>query len=63
MKRYALLIVPTLLLLVAGAATMPRESDKELIIRLQGEVIVLQRQVRDLQESFDDNIHQLTCHP
>lgn len=60
MKRYALLIVPTLLLLVAGAATMPIESEKELIIRLQGEVIVLQRQVRDLQESFDKSQGQTT---
>jgi tol-pal system protein YbgF len=53
MKRYGLLFVPALLFLMAGAATTPRESEKELIIRLQGEVIVLQRQIRDLQESFD----------
>ena len=53
MKRYGLLSVTVLLLLFVGAATLPKESDKELIIRLQGEVIVLQRQVRDLQESFD----------
>jgi tol-pal system protein YbgF len=34
----------------ANGATV---DDKEIIIRLQGEVMVLQRQIRDLQESFD----------
>jgi TolA-binding protein len=33
-------------------------SDKDLIIRLQGEVLVLQKQVRDLQESFDKSTGQ-----
>jgi tol-pal system protein YbgF len=40
------------LFLIAGA-NIPTKDDKEIIIRLQGEVLVLQRQIRDLQESFD----------
>lgn len=47
--RSVLLIV---MVLLAGAAT-PASGEKELIIRLQGEVMVLQRQLRDLQESVD----------
>lgn len=50
-KKYAIVLIPFLLLGLAGA--MPAGGEKELIIRLQGEVLVLQRQVRDLQESFD----------
>jgi TolA-binding protein len=52
MRRYNILILGAITLLIIGA-TSPASSDKELIIRLQGEVIVLQRQIRDLQESFD----------
>jgi tol-pal system protein YbgF len=37
----------------ATGATGANIDDKEIIIRLQGEVLVLQRQIRDLQESFD----------
>jgi tol-pal system protein YbgF len=37
----------------ANEATGANTDDKEIIIRLQGEVMVLQRQIRDLQESFD----------
>lgn len=51
-QRYRYLALVAALLLVAGAG-LPNSNDKELIIRLQGEVLVLQRQVRDLQESFD----------
>jgi TolA-binding protein len=52
MRHYNILILGAITLLIIGA-TSPASSDKELIIRLQGEVIVLQRQIRDLQESFD----------
>jgi len=52
MKHCNILILGAISLLIIGA-TSPASSDKELIIRLQGEVIVLQRQIRDLQESFD----------
>jgi chromosome segregation ATPase len=51
MRHYNILTLGAIALLIVGA-TSPA-SDKELIIRLQGEVIVLQRQIRDLQESFD----------
>lgn len=47
----ALIILATVVLLVG--AVSPSGTDKELIIKLQGEVLVLQRQIRDLQESFD----------
>ncbi|NOT60585.1 MAG: tetratricopeptide repeat protein, partial [Acidobacteria bacterium] len=36
-------------------------SDRDLIIKLQGEVIVLQRQLRDLQESIDKSQGQTTA--
>jgi tol-pal system protein YbgF len=52
MKRYKFLILAAITLLIAGASS-PSSGDKELIIRLQGEVLVVQRQIRDLQESFD----------
>src|SRR5215510_12127378 len=51
-QRYGYLAFATALFLVLGAS-LPNSNDKELIIRLQGEILVLQRQVRDLQESFD----------
>src|SRR5215470_13379389 len=51
-QRYRYLVFATALFLVIGAS-LPNNNDKELIIRLQGEVMVLQRQIRDLQESFD----------
>lgn len=51
-QRYRFLAFAAALLLLAGAS-LPGSNDKELIIRLQGEVLVLQRQIRDLQESFD----------
>jgi len=51
-QRYGYLVLATTLFLVIGAS-LPNSNDKELIIRLQGEILVLQRQVRDLQESFD----------
>lgn len=51
-RRYRYLAFAAALLLVAGAS-LPGGNDKELIIRLQGEVLVLQRQIRDLQETFD----------
>src|SRR5215468_9319175 len=51
-QRYRYLVFATALFLVIGAS-LPNNNDKELIIRLQGEILVLQRQIRDLQESFD----------
>ncbi len=51
MRRYSFLLIPVIFL--AMAAALPAGGEKELIIRLQGEVMVLNRQVRDLQESFD----------
>ncbi|MCI0663445.1 MAG: tetratricopeptide repeat protein [Acidobacteria bacterium] len=51
-QRYRYLAFATVLFLGIGAS-LPSSNDKELIIRLQGEVLVLQRQIRDLQESFD----------
>ncbi|MFN0119350.1 MAG: tetratricopeptide repeat protein [Blastocatellia bacterium] len=51
MKKYAFALLPVGILLMAAA--IPAGGEKELIIRLEGEVRVLQRQVRDLQESFD----------
>jgi tol-pal system protein YbgF len=52
MQRYGYLAFATSLFLILGAS-LPNSNDKELIIRLQGEILVLQRQIRDLQESFD----------
>ena len=52
MQHYKAFMVAALLFLVIGAAS-PVTGEKELIIKLQGDVIVLQRQIRDLQESFD----------
>lgn len=52
MQRYGYLVFATALFLILGAS-LPNSNDKELIIRLQGEILVLQRQIRDLQESFD----------
>jgi tol-pal system protein YbgF len=57
-QRYRYLALAAALFLGVGAS-IPNGSngtngdDKEIIIRLQGEVLVLQRQIRDLQESFD----------
>jgi len=51
-QRYGYLVFAIGLFLVIGAS-LPNSNDKELIIKLQGEIMVLQRQVRDLQESFD----------
>jgi TolA-binding protein len=52
MRRYGYSAFAVVLLLIVGAG-FPNNNDKELIIRLQGEILVLQRQIRDLQESFD----------
>ena len=52
MKQSAPWIVVALLCVLLGASS-PASGEKELIIRLQGEVLVLQRQLRDLQESVD----------
>ncbi|MBK9315491.1 MAG: tetratricopeptide repeat protein [Acidobacteria bacterium] len=51
MKQFKPVILFAAVLLIVGASVP--SGEKELIIRLQGEVIVLQRQIRDLQESFD----------
>lgn len=52
MKEHAPWILVSALVVLLGASS-PASGEKELIIRLQGEVLVLQRQLRDLQESFD----------
>src|SRR4030095_13731538 len=52
MKQYTPWILVVLLCVLVGASS-PASGEKELIIRLQGEVLVLQRQLRDLQEAFD----------
>jgi tol-pal system protein YbgF len=51
-RRYRYLAFAAALFLITGAS-LPGSDDKEIIVRLQGEVLVLQRQIRDLQESFD----------
>ncbi len=55
MKRYSPIIFLVILIFALGANM---SSDKDLIIRLQGEILVLQKQVRDLQESFDKSTGQ-----
>jgi tol-pal system protein YbgF len=50
--QYRYLAFAAAIFLITGA-NFPTKDDKEIIIRLQGEVVVLQRQIRDLQESFD----------
>ncbi len=55
MKHYSPFIFFGILIFALGANM---SSDKDLIIRLQGEVLVLQKQVRDLQESFDKSTGQ-----
>jgi TolA-binding protein len=55
MKHYSPIIIFAILIFALGAKMT---SDKDLIIRLQGEVLVLQKQVRDLQESFDKSTGQ-----
>ncbi len=52
MQQYKPLLLAATLFLIIGA-TSPASGEKELIIKLQGEVLVIQRQMRDLQESFD----------
>lgn len=51
MRRCFFILIPVII--IGMAAALPAGGEKELIIRLQGEVMVLNRQVRDLQESFD----------
>ncbi|HWQ35136.1 MAG TPA: tetratricopeptide repeat protein [Blastocatellia bacterium] len=51
MKKYGFLLIPVALLVMAGS--FPAGGDKELIASLRSEMLVLQRQIRDLQESFD----------
>jgi tol-pal system protein YbgF len=60
MKQYTPWILVALLCLLVGASS-PASGEKELIIRLQGEVLVLQRQLRDLQEAFDKAQGQSTA--
>jgi tol-pal system protein YbgF len=57
-NQYRYLAFAAAIFLITGAtgatgAKLSNTDDKEIIIRLQGEVVVLQRQIRDLQESFD----------
>ncbi len=52
MRKYQPWAFAAALFLFIGAVS-PDSNEKELIIRLQGEVIVLQRQVRDMQEFLD----------
>ena len=60
MKQHAPWILAAVLFVAVGASS-PDANEKELIIRLQGEVLVLQRQLRDLQESFDKSQAQSTA--
>ena len=55
MKHYSPILFFVILIFALGANI---SSDKDLIIRLQGEVLVLQKQIRDLQESFDKSTGQ-----
>ena len=55
MKRFSPYLILVILIFAIGASTA---GDKDVIIRLQGEVLVLQKQVRDLQESFDKSSGQ-----
>lgn len=52
MKQYMPWILVALLCVLVGASS-PASGEKELIVRLQGEILVLQRQLRDLQEAVD----------
>lgn len=54
LKKCAVAVGLLLGVFVVGAAA-PAGSDRDLIIRLQGEITVLQRQIRDLQETIDRN--------
>ncbi len=58
MRRIGFAVALVSFLFVLGAASPGGASDRDLIIRLQGEILVLQRQVRDLQETIDK--HQAT---
>jgi len=59
MKQVGLVFsIGLILLAVSGAATAFGDKEREMIAKLQGEIIVLQRQVRDLQESFDKSSGQ-----
>ncbi len=55
MNRTRAMLGAFLVLLLLGAAYPAATSDRDLIIRLQGEIVVLQRQIRDLQETLDKN--------
>ncbi|MEP7270893.1 MAG: hypothetical protein ABI882_05285 [Acidobacteriota bacterium] len=55
MNRTRAMLGAFLVLLLLGAASPAATSDRDLIIRLQGEIVVLQRQIRDLQETLDKN--------
>ncbi len=50
MHRYAPYFLITIIIFALGANAA---GDKEIIARLTGEVLTLQKQIRDLQESFD----------
>jgi tol-pal system protein YbgF len=50
-----------LVLLIASTTQRPLEAkDKDEIVALKGEVLVMQKQIRDLQESSDKNTGQVT---
>jgi tol-pal system protein YbgF len=55
MKQFGLVLAIAALLLAAtgGATASFGDKEREMIAKLQGEILVLQRQVRDLQESID----------
>ena len=59
MKSALMILIAGSILLLGARLPAATSSDRDLIIRLQGEVLVLQRQLRDLQEAIDRN-HETT---
>ena len=60
MKQIKPILAVAVFVFALGASTTSYVGDKENIARLTGEVLTLQKQMRDLQESFDKNSGQST---
>src|SRR6185436_2112199 len=59
--RNILVIGALVLLLMASLMQRPLEAkDKDEILQMRQELVVLQKQIRDLQESSDKNTGQIT---